>query len=218
MGKIRIIIADDHKLFRDGLRMLLSSEQEFEVVAEASNGNELISKSLEIEADLILTDIAMPEINGISASKKIKETFPALPIIILSMYNSEEFIMDAIKIGANGYLPKDVSPDELFAAIRKVFEGEEYFSIAISEKVMKSFISQTRIKAGQKTNMPSLTEREIEIVKLIAEGYLNKEIADKLHISIRTVDTHKTNIQHKLKLKSSVEIAKYAIRHDLIKI
>lgn len=218
MEKIRIIIADDHKLFRDGIKSLLSSEEEFQVVAEASNGAELIEQALKIESDLILTDIAMPEVNGISAAKKINESIPDLPILILSMYNSEEFIMDAIRIGAKGYLPKDVSPDELFIAIREVHNGNEYFSHSISEKVMKSFINQTRQKSRIKSNTPSLTDREIEIVKLIAEGLLNKEIADKLNISIRTVDTHKTNIQHKLKLKSSVEIAKYAIRHDLIKI
>lgn len=160
----------------------------------------------------------MPEVNGITAAKKINESFPELPIIILSIYNSEDFILDAIRIGVKGYLPKDVSPNELFKAIKEVHNGNEYFSNSISEKVMKSFINQTRQKSKIKYNAESLTEREIEIVKLIAEGLLNKEIADKLNISIRTVDTHKTNIQHKLKLKSSVEIAKYAIRHDLIKI
>lgn len=218
MEKIRIIIADDHKLFRDGLRMLMSSEDNIEIIAEASNGRELIEKAMEEEPDLILTDIAMPEINGITAAKEIKDINPKIPIIILSMYNSEDFIMDAIHIGAKGYLPKDVSPDELFMAINKVHQGEEYFSADISSKVMKSFINQTRIKSGRKTKLPTLTDREIEVVKLIAEGFLNKEIADKLNISIRTVDTHKTNILRKLKLKSSVEIAKYAIRHDLINI
>lgn len=218
MEKIRIIIADDHKLFRDGIKSLLSSEAQFQVVAEASTGAELISLALKIESDLIITDIAMPDINGISAARKIFEILPELPILILSMHNSEEFILDAIRVGAKGYLPKDVSPDELITAINTIAQGNEYFSKSISEKVVKSFISQTRQKSGFKTVAPSLTDREIEIVKLIAEGFLNKEIADKLNISIRTVDTHKTNIQHKLKLKSSVEIAKYAIRHDLIKI
>ena len=218
MIQIKIIIADDHKLFRDGMKSLLSLRQEFNVIAESSTGEELVEKATKIEADIIITDISMPELSGIEASRKIIEVKPDIPILILSMYNSEEFVMDAIKAGAKGYLPKDVSPDELFKAITEIADGGEYFSKSVSEKVLKSFITQARIKSGQKPNLPTLTERELEIVKLVAEGLLNKEIADKLNISIRTVDTHKNNILQKLKLKSSVEIVKYAIRHDLIKL
>jgi DNA-binding NarL/FixJ family response regulator len=218
MTQINILIADDHKLFRDGIKSLLLSHQEFNVVAEASTGEELIDIAMRMEADIIITDISMPGINGIEASRKIMELKPKTSTLILSMYNSEEFVMDAIKAGAKGYLPKDVAPDELFEAIIEIANGGEYFSKSISDKVFKSFISQTRMKSGKTPSLPTLTERELEVVKLVAEGYLNKEIADKLNISIRTVDTHKNNILQKLKLKSTVELVKYAIRHDLIKI
>ena len=218
MKHIRIIIADDHKLFRDGIKALLSSKAEFKVIAEASTGKEFIDIATKISADILIADISMPEISGIKASQIIIETKPSIPILILSMYNSEEFIIDAIKAGVKGYLPKDVSSDELFKAVNIIADGGEYFSKSISEKVFKNFIIQARKQSGKRPNLPTLTERELEIVKLVAEGLLNKEIADKLSISIRTVDSHKNNILQKLNLKSSVEIVKYAIRHDLIKL
>lgn len=218
MEKIRILLADDHKLFRDGIKSLLSASAEFEVVGEASDGNELLELLPKAEADVLITDISMPEISGIDVTKKMLADHQQVPVLILSMFDNEDYVLDSIRAGAKGYLPKDVPADELFIAIRTVASGKEYFSKSISDIVVKSIIQQTRIQSRRELKLPTLTERELEIVKLIAEGFLSKEIADKLNISIHTVDTHKTNILHKLKLKSSVDIVKYAIRHDLIRL
>ncbi len=219
MDCIKIIIADDHKLFRDGIKSLLTSEKDFQVIADVSNGEELLQVLKALSPDIIITDISMPLLSGIEATRFIAENYPDIPVLILSMYNSDDFIMDAIRSGAKGYLPKDVSPTELVEAIRAISGGVEFFSSTISQKAFRMFLTQNRVKSGLSSNkLPVLTDREIEIVKLVAEGFLNKEVAEKLNISIRTVDTHKTHIMQKLKLKSTIDMVKYAIRHDLIKI
>lgn len=219
MENINIIIADDHKLFRDGIKSLLTNLGGYTVIADVCNGEELLAMVKSVVPDIVITDISMPIISGIEATRLLSESNPEIPVLILSMYNSEDFIMDAIKSGARGYLPKDVSPQELVEAIKTIATGGEYFSSLISQKALKLFLNQTRQKTtNANLHLPVLTDREVEIVKLVAEGLLNKEIAEQLNISIRTVDTHKTHIMQKLKLKSTIEIVKYAIRHDLIKI
>ncbi|MBI9038197.1 MAG: response regulator transcription factor [Bacteroidales bacterium] len=218
MKKIKIIIADDHGLFRDGIKSLLSSAENIEIVGEASSGNDLIDLLQEIMADVIFTDISMPGMSGIEATKIISEKYPDVNVIILSMHIDEEYIMSAIRAGAKGYLHKDTTREELLTAVSNVVNGEEYYNKDISEIVFKSYVNQTKLKSRNVNKKNHLTERELDIIKLIAEGYMNKEISDKLNISIRTVDTHKSNIFQKLKLKSSIDIVKYAIKNGIVKI
>lgn len=218
MEKIRVFLADDHKLFRDGIRSLLSASNEFEIVGEASDGLQLVNNISKVDPDIIITDISMPGLNGIEAIKQILAEKKDLKVLILSMYDNEDYVLDSIRAGAKGYLPKDVPAEELCLALKTIAGGKEYFNSSISDIVVKSIVQQARVQSGRSVKLQSLTDREMEIVKLIAEGLLSKEIADKLSISIHTVDTHKTNIMQKLKLKSSVDIVKYAIRHDLIKL
>ncbi|MBN2616540.1 MAG: response regulator transcription factor [Bacteroidales bacterium] len=218
MDKIRVFLADDHKLFRDGVRSLLSSSAEFEVVGEASDGLQLMRQISQADPDILITDISMPGLSGIEAVKQILSKKKELNVLILSMFDNEDYVLDSIRAGAKGYLPKDVPAEELFLALKTIAGGKEYFSSTISDIVVKSIIQQARIQSGRSPKLPALTDREVEIVKLIAEGFLSKEIADKLNISIHTVDTHKANIMQKLQLKSSVDIVKYAIRHDMIKL
>lgn len=218
MEKIKIILADDHRLFREGIKSLLSSAENIEIVGEVSTGKDLICLLENLKADIIFTDISMPDLSGIEATKIISEKYPLINIIILSMYINEEYIIDAIKAGAKGYLHKDTSREELLTAISHVMNGEEYYNKDISDIVFKSYVNKTKIKSRIVNTKTKLTEREFEIIKLVAEGYMNKEISDKLNISIRTVDTHKSNIFQKLKLKSSIDIVKYAIKNGIVKI
>lgn len=218
MERIRVFLADDHKLFRDGIRSLLSSSDAFEVVGEASDGVQLLDQIFKTDSDILITDISMPGLSGIEVMKQILPEKSELKVLILSMYDNEDYVLDSIRAGAKGYLPKDVPAEELFLALKTIAEGKDYFSSTISDIVVKSIVHQARVQAGRSSKLPALTDREVEIVKLIAEGLLSKEIADKLNISIHTVDSHKANIMQKLKLKSSVDIVKYAIRHDLIKL
>ncbi len=217
MKKIRIILADDHKIFLDGLVSLLSDNEELDVVATASSGEELIELVKHKECDLIISDISMKGISGIEATKIIMENNLNLKVLVLSMHISEEFVLNSIKAGADGFLPKDTSSTELIHAIKSIFNGERYFSKDISEFMFKNYI--TRYKNEQKIiEQGELTHREIEILKLSAIGLTNKEISEKLFISSKTVEAHKNHIMHKLKLKNSAELVIYAIKNKLIEL
>jgi DNA-binding NarL/FixJ family response regulator len=216
MSSLRIILADDHHLFRDGIKSLLMDEESIEIVGEVSNGKELLELLKEVSADLIISDISMPEMNGIEACRIVKQNFPDIKFLILSMHNNEEFIKEAISMGTNGYLPKDISREELLKGIFAIKNGQDYFSEEISKTIMQSFIYKVKHEDDKKEEC--LTKREIEILKYVSEGYINKEIADLLNISIRTVDSHKNNIMNKLKLKSSIDMVKYAIKNNLVKL
>ncbi len=216
MKSIRIILADDHQLFRDGIKSLLEDVGDITVTGEASNGKELLDMLKGLTPDLIILDITMPDISGIEITKIIADEYPSVNVLILSMHNEEEFIINTLKAGAKGYLPKDIGKTELLQAIYKIHSGSEYFSKNISDTFLKNFIHRTKI--GLEGDNPVLTPREIEIVKLVSEGFKNQEIADKLFISVRTVDAHKNNIMKKLKLKSTVDIVKFAIKNNLIKL
>jgi DNA-binding NarL/FixJ family response regulator len=216
MKPIKLILADDHQLFRDGIKSLLEDIADIQVIGEASNGAELLKMLPSLEPQIVILDITMPDISGIEITKTIQNDYPQISVLILSMHNEEEFIINAIKSGAKGYLPKDIDKTELLQAINTIHEGEEYFSKDISEVFLKNFIRRTKV--GLEGDHPILTTREIEVVKLVSEGYKNQEIAEKLFISVRTVDAHKNNIIKKLKLKSTVDIVKFAIKNNLIKL
>ena len=219
MLKIRIFLVDDHQLVRDGIKALLMSAENLTILGEASSGKECFEKIALEPPDILILDISLPDTSGIEITKRITSEYPEIRVLILSMYTNEDFIFNAVKAGARGYLPKNTSREELLTAIQTIYYGEEFFSDTISRIMLKSYLR----KAKEDDNMPQrgavpLTTREIEILKLFAEGFINKEISDKLDISIRTVETHKNHIMKKLELKSTVELIKYAIRNKIVEI
>lgn len=214
---INIVLVDDHTLFRDGIKSLISTES-INIIGEFNNGMELLSSMDKLLPDIIITDISMPGMSGIELTRKLSEDYPNIPVIILSMHNDEDFISNSIQAGAKAYLPKDIRRDELLEAILVVSNGESYYSKDVNQTIMNNFISKAKSGKNDSPDEKPLTKREIEIIKLVCEGLINKEIANKLNISIRTVDAHKSNIMHKLKIKSNVEMVKYAIKHKLTSI
>lgn len=215
MKTINVILVDDHTLFRDGIKSILDEEKEINVIDEAADGNTLCEKLKYQSPDVVITDISLPDISGIELTKKITKNYPELKVLMLSMHNNEEFILSSLKAGANGYLSKDIKRSELLDAIHSIMEGKIYFNKEISQTIINNYREDDHAGSGSKLHN-KLTEREIEVLKLVGEGLINKEIADKLFISIRTVDAHKNHIMHKLDLKSSVDMVKYAIKNKLI--
>lgn len=218
MEKIQVILADDHQMFRDGIKSVLSDESDIQIIGEVSSGDELIKQLTHCMPHVIITDISMPGKSGIETTRIISKKYPCARILILSMHTNEEFIMSAIKAGASGYLPKDAGRDELLKAIRTLNSGDEYFTNDVSQTIARSYIKESKGLLNSSNKIKVLTPREQEIIKYVAEGMGNKEIAEKLCISIRTVDTHKNNILTKLNLKSNVELVKYAIKNEIIQL
>lgn len=217
MKTIRIILADDHQIFRDGIKALLSDEQNIEVIAEASNGEELLSLLKAVKPDVLILDISMPKISGIELAKIISVEYPEIRILILSMHKNNDFVINAMINGAKGYLPKDTSRKELLDAINTIYHGGEYLGKLISTNILKSYIGKTH-SGYDSFNKDQLTSREKDIIKLVGQGLANKEIADCLFISIRTVDSHKNHIMNKLKIKSTAELIIYGIKNKIIEI
>ncbi len=204
---IKLILADDHKLFREGVRSILENVDEIKIVDEVDDGRALISSLRTNQADLIVLDISMPGLSGIEACRMIHKEYPCIKVLILSMHSEESFVRSAIEAGASGYLPKEIDHNELVEAIQTLYNGGNYFSKDISSKLISSYLTKDK---------QHLTPREKEIIVLVCDGLSNKEIADKLSISVRTVDCHKNNILQKLGLKSSVDLVKYALKNELV--
>ena len=217
MEKIKVLIVDDHALVRDGINALLNNQSDIQVAGEAANGEEAISKADSVKPEIILMDIMMPDMNGIEAARVIREQHPDIKIIFLSMEVTEQFISEAISVGASGYLPKDSKRNILLEAIRKVKEGGKYFSNTISEIVFEKFY-QKSVQGGKPEPVINnkISKRELEVIKLIAAGMGNKDIADKLFISVRTVDAHRNHILQKLNIHSTAELVKYAIKNNIV--
>ncbi len=214
-GKKRIIIAEDHTILREGLRLLLSSNADFEVVAEAEDGLEAIRTSETLQPDLILMDLSMPRMNGMGAIQEIKKQCPTTKILVLTVHKTEEYILATLKAGADGYVLKDATHNELMLAIECVFSGKSYLSPGISEKVIEGYLEGRKtLKAT--SSWETLTQREREILKMIAEGYKNKEIGDYLCISTKTVEKHRANLMKKLDLHSTSALTAYAMEKGLI--
>jgi DNA-binding NarL/FixJ family response regulator len=209
MGKSSVIIVDDHKLFRDGLKFILSESGIAEVVAEASNGKEFLGMLARIKPDLVLMDINMPVMNGIDSSKQALEIYPDLNILVLSMYGDEEYYNTMIDIGVKGFLLKDADTSELKAAILKILEGGTYFS----QQLLLNIINSRQVHETIK-----LTRREKEILVLICQGYSNNKISEKLHISSRTVERHRAELLDKTQSANSISLVIYAIKNGLVKI
>lgn len=216
MGKRKkIIIAEDQTLVRQGLRSLLDSESEIRVVAEAENGLEAIRIAAKHKPDLILLDLAMPRLSGISALKEIKRRFPGIKILALTFHTSEEYILEAFKSGADGYCLKNDTHAELLSAIRHVLSGKVYLSPLISDKVLKGYLEK-RPQNVPDTSLEKLTQREKEVLKLVGESYTSPEIGNILCISTKTVDKHRSNIMNKLNLHSASALTAYAIGKGLV--
>ena len=216
MENIRVIIVDDHQIIRDGIRALLSGISQIEITAEAGSAEELLQKIRTIPADVALIDISLPGISGIKLTGQLAKSHPGLKVLILSMHLNEEYISNAFKAGALGYLAKNTTRDELISAIQAVARGEKFLGREVSDVITSGYVR--RIKADDESEKEMLSKREVEILRLTAEGLGNKEISDKLFISIRTVESHKNHILQKLGLKSAVEMVRYAIKHGLIDI
>jgi DNA-binding NarL/FixJ family response regulator len=215
MEQVRILLADDHNILRDGMRLLLERQPGFSVVGEAADGREIVQLTQEHSPDVVVMDIAMPNMNGIEATRRIVEKFPNTGVVILSMHYDESYVIRSLKAGARAYLLKDAMKAELIAAIRAVAEGRSFFSPRISRILQEDYVEALGRK-GADDSYELLTEREREILQLVAEGKTNKEIADALNVSVYTVDTHRTHILQKLNLHSVPEVILYAVRKGII--
>ena len=209
---MKIVLADDHEIMRDGLRGLLEREHDFEIVAEAENGRMAVDFARELEPDIMIMDIGMPDMNGIAATRQIKAEYPDIKVIALSMYSDERFIEEMLQAGVSGYLLKDCAFDELITAIRTVAEGRVHLSPDVTTIMLNSFLHK---KHGRDDSSSILTNREREVLQLIAEGNSTKEISALLNISVKTVDTHRQKIMNKLDIHKVAELTKYAIRMGL---
>ena len=211
MDPCHVVLADDHVLFRQGIKKILEEIDSLVIVGEANDGLELLSLVKKLNPDMVILDISMPNIRGIEATREIKTINPGVKVLILTMHKSKEYLYHSISAGAEGYLLKEDADTELFSAIEKVQEGGVYISPILSEGLTDDFFQMCRGGFKELTS-EELTSREREVIKLIAEGKTNKEIANLLFISTRTVENHRANIMKKLNLKNTSELVKYAIR------
>ena len=215
MKRIRILIADDHGIVRKGLRLQLEQHEEFEIVGEATEGREAVRMAEELQPDVVIMDIAMPNLNGIQATTQLVKKNPQIGVIILSMYSDETYLMRTLAAGAKGYLLKDSADVDLHRAVEVVAQGKPFFSPAIADTLLEDYMRQLQ-QRGLQDSYDLLTEREKEILQLLAEGKSNKDVAGMLNLSPNTVETHRTRIMQKLDLHSTADIVLYAVRKGII--
>lgn len=212
---IRILLADDHNIMRRGLRLLLERQPGFSVVSEASDGRQAVEQAEATKPDVVVLDIAMPNLSGIEAAGRISEMLPQVAIVILSMHADESYVLRALKAGAKGYLLKDSAESDLIQAIKAASDGKAFFSPEISKILVEDYVREMG-KRGAEDSYQLLTPREREILQLLAEGKSNKDIATLLNLSLYTVETHRRNVQEKLNLHSLAELILYAVRKGII--
>jgi len=215
MKKIRVLLADDHTLMRRGLRLIVEQQPDLVVVGEAEDGRQAVALSASVKPDVAVLDIGMPNLNGIEAAKQLTDGDSGAAVVILSMHADETYILRALKAGARGYLLKDSAESDLVRAIRSVAEGKSFFSPAVSKVMLEDYVKKLQ-RTGSEDSYDLLTPREREILQLVAEGKSNKEVANLLHLSVYTVETHRANIMEKLKLKGVPELILYAVRKGII--
>ncbi len=213
---IRLLLVDDHAVVRSGLKMLLAGEADVEIVGEAGSGSEAVTRAGSARPDVILMDIGLPDMSGIEAARQIKSNYPDISIVALTIHEDEEYFFKMLEAGASGYVPKRAAPEELLTAIRAAAAGEVYLYPSLAKLLVKDYLMQER-EAEAKSTLDGLTEREQEVLSLLAEGATNDEIAAALVISPKTVERHRENIMRKLNLHSRVELVRYAIRKGIIK-
>ncbi len=207
---IRLLLADDHAMFRSGIRVLLELQDDFQVVGEAADGREAVRKAMETRPNVVLMDIAMPGIDGVAACQEIRAALPATRVILLTQHENREYILPATKVGACGYVLKRAAADQLVNAIRTVHAGEAYLDPAVASIVMEE------LRTPSHSGVEGLTEREREVMVLLARGLTSREVAGTLNVSPKTVDFHRANLMQKLGLRSRTELVRFAVRHGLV--
>lgn len=211
---IHLLLADDHAVVRSGLRLLLESQPDMVIIGEAENGLDAINKTSVLKPDVVLMDIEMPDMNGIEATRRIKNTHPETAVLALTMYEDDQYFFEMLRAGASGYVPKRAAPDDLVSAIRAVSRGEVFLYPSLAGRLVQDYLQRNDVEEQEPVG--ELTPREQEVLKLIAEGLSNAEIAELLVISAKTVYRHRENIMRKLNLHSRVDLVKYALRKGLI--
>lgn len=217
MSRIRILLADDHTLFRQGVRTLLASETDMEVVGEAADGSAAAERAAELKPDVVLLDIGMPGPGSFETTRQIKRNRPETKVLFLTMYDDEDYLLEGMEVGANGYVLKDSPAIQLVAAVRDVYRGGSYLSPRMLSQLVNDF--RTRVKATDRTpRFASLTPREKEVLKMLAEGNSVKEVATQLNLSVKTVEAHKFNLMRKLDIHNKAHLVQYAIQKKVIKL
>ncbi len=212
MSKIKLMLVDDHAVVRSGIRMLLQAQSDMEIVGELESGGEAVKQTETLKPDVVLMDVEMPDMNGIEATRLIKEKMPQTAVLALTMYEDDQYFFEMLKAGASGYVPKRAAPDDLVNAIRTVSRGEVFLYPSLAAKLVQDFLYRDE----NEDDGDNLTPREQEVLVLIAEGLTNPEIAEKLIISVKTVDRHRENIMRKLNMHNRIELVKYAIKKGYI--
>ena len=214
-NNVRIVLADDHTILREGLRALLSADPDFEIIGEAGDGREAVRCVEKLGPDLLLMDLSMPRMSGMDAISEIKKRYPQSKIIALTVHKTEEYLLSTLQAGVDGYVLKDATHDELVMAIHNVMAGKRYLSPGISEKVIEGYLDGKEDSLAA-SSWQKLSQREREVLKLIAEGYKNKEIAEDLCISLKTVEKHRANLMKKLDLHNAAVLTVYAMEKGLV--
>jgi two-component system response regulator NreC len=213
---IKILLADDHKIIREGLRSMIEKESDMSIVAEAGNGRSAVKLVRELSPDVVVMDISMPDLNGIESTRQILDNNPDIKVVALSMHSDKRYVVNMLKAGAKGYLLKDCAFDELIKAIRTVLAGHICLSPTIDDLVIEDYIQQ--VARDNSWDHEELSSRELEVIQLLAEGNTTKQIGKELNISIKTVETHRVRIMKKLKINTMADLTKYAIREGMISI
>lgn len=219
MSKTRLLIADDHTLFRRGLRLLLDAEHDIEVVGEASDGVEAVALTRRLGPDIMLLDISMPGISGLEVTRLLQQEFPLLKVLILTMHDDEGYLREVLRAGAAGYVLKKAADTELTAAIRAVSRGETFVYPSLTRPLVNAYLETLKTipsEQATRTAFDGLTAREVTVLRLLALGYTNQEIADALIVSVKTVETHRSHVMEKLGLKSRADLVRYAMRKGLL--
>lgn len=211
MSKIRVLLTDDHTIVRKGLLSLLLDQEDIEVVGEAEDGRDALKQTEQLQPDVVVMDITMPLLNGLEATRQIKRYWPHIKVVILTVHTNEEYIFQILEAGASGYVVKDAAPGELLLAIHAASEGETFLSPSISQTVIQEYIAHAQ-PALREGGLNALTEREREILQLLAEGHATRDIAEMLVISVKTVETHRSNLMRKLDVDNLADLTKYAVR------
>lgn len=213
---IKILIADDHTMFVDGIESILASEKDFQIIGRCYTGPEVIEFVQKETPDILLLDVNLPGKNGMDVCKELSEIKPSVKVLAISMFNEESFVSEILNNGAKGYILKNTGREELYKAIRTVSKGDSYFSKEVTETIMKGLMNQRKASSKTNTSIPKLSRREKEVLKLIAQEFTTQEIADNLYISLKTVESHRSSLLSKLNARNSVGLVRIALENDLL--